>query len=475
MLKLAVKILIFAMLFFLGLSFTDDFFKERRISKFSRDAYKKLDKNVDIAIFGSSHGLNGIDPRLLQKEMNKTTFNFCSGGQRLVSTMPVIDEVLSDNEVELAIVDIFYGTTRELRVSEKRTKFFQYNTLDNLDISISKWQAHREIYGAGEEHNMFPTLRRHQKWPEVIRNEEYVPDISSDINNGFFTRFFFKEEPWDKSMTRANKNKVRDVIITALNDDEKSNIDQVIAKFESYNVPVLFVSTPFFLDSLGPRSRSHQELIMEYIREKNAKLLDFNELWGNELQFEQEDFIDVGHLNTKGALKVSSYLTDYIKENYEFNDNTIEGRDLLSNRYSIIDNDSDDILLKKEFDSLSDVGKHGIAKLYLYEAYDGMYEILFEGFGADFKEMILKYEYRYSPEEENKITKYQSRFINEKGVVGARRKFNHNIHYKGKEYQVFQFKTVFDRLINFKLFLISGKERIEILKFDELKLNNGNR
>lgn len=474
MLKLGIKIAVFSILFVLGLSFTDALFKERRISKFSRDAYLKIDTNVDIAIFGSSHGLNGIDPRFLQKELKKTTFNFCSGGQRMVSTMPVVDEILGSNAVELAIVDIFYGTVSSLRSFEKKTKFFQYNTLDNLDFSMSKLLTHNEIYGPLELYNMSPTLRRHQNWVDVATGLEYVPDISSDINNGFFTCFFHNKEVWDKSIIRAKKNKGRDIILESLKDDERENMDRIIAKFKAYDVPALFISTPFFQDTLGQRNRSHQELIVNYMKDQGADVLDFNLLW-DELKFEQEDFIDVGHLNTRGAIKASSYLAKYVKENYQFNAKTIDEKDLSQNRYAIIDNDFETLIHEQEFDSLSEVGKNGIAKLYVYQTYDNRYEILFEGIESDFDGLELRYQHHYDSEEEDKITKYQRRFIKENGVVSNRRRFDHNISYKGKEYQVYQFNSVFDKLINFKLFLISGKERIEILKFDELILRNGNR
>ena len=89
--------------------------------------------------------------------------------------------------------------------------------------------------------------------------------------------------------------------------------------------------------------------------------------------------------------------------------------------------------------------------------------------------MVLKYEYQYDSAEAHKITKFQQRFINDKGIVSQQRKFDHEISYNGKKYQVFQFNCVFEKLIKFKLLLISGKEQLEILKFDELKLRNGNR
>ena len=474
MLKLVIKILLFAVLFALGLNFTDDFFKEKRISKYSRDAYLKLDRNVDIAIFGSSHGLNGLDPRFLQKELGKTTFNFCTAGQKIVSTMPVIDEVLGDQNVELAIVDIFYGTVRNLRKLEKKTKFFQYNTLDNIDFSIPKLKAHNTIFGIHEFYNMSPTLRRHQNWIDIPAKKQYIPDISSDINNGYFSRFFFRKEIWDKSITKTTNNKGRDVIIDSLNTDEKENIDLLIEKFKSNKVPVLFVSTPFFQDSLGLRSVTHQNLIIDYIKSKDADIIDFNALW-KKFNFTQEDFIDVDHLNTKGALKISTYLAEYVVANYTFNKERLKEADLIQNRYAIIDRDLDGIIHNQSFDSISPIAQKNIGKVFFYHTFDDRYEILFEGTSGEFDAMVLKYEYQYDSAEAHKITKFQQRFINDKGIVSQQRKFDHEISYNGKKYQVFQFNCVFEKLIKFKLLLISGKEQLEILKFDELKLRNGNR
>ncbi|MBL4664189.1 MAG: hypothetical protein JKY22_11705 [Flavobacteriaceae bacterium] len=418
--------------------------------------------------------MNGLDPRLLQKKLKKTTFNFSTAGQRLSTTMPVIDEVLSDNVVELAIVDIFFGTVRSLKSFEKKTLFFQYNTFDNMGFSLAKVHAHNKTYGLFELPNISPTIRRHNKWVDIVNGKELMLDQNADFNNGYFSRFFHRKDIWDKKIKSIRANKNRDVPIVTLNQNERDNIDKLLEKFKDYNVPVLLVSAPFFQDTLGERAKSHQQLIMKYVNEKQIPLVDFNELW-DELDFQQSDFLDAGHVNTKGALKVSGYLASYVKENYKFTNRLIEKNELDTNRYAIIDNDYDEVIFKKSFSNIESNKNGGIRKVYFFRTYHNKYEILLEGDSIASTPMVLRYEYQYKTSEKNKINRAQRRFIKNNNQVAQRMKINNGLPYDGREFQVFQFNSVFDTALNFKLFLIKGKERIEILKFDELKLNNGNR
>jgi len=473
MVKLALKIVLFSILFFIGLSFMDDHFKEKRISYFARETYKKMDANVAIAIFGSSHGINGIDPRLLQKETKKHTYNFSTAGQRLVSTIPVIDEILGDNDLELAIIDIFPGTVRSLRRAETKARAFQYNTFDNIDFSISKVIAHSRVNGIEAFPQISPTLRRHNKWVNIIRNREPLLDPHSDFNNGYFSRFFHDKRIWDRKIISIEKNREGAISIEALNEDEKGNIQDLLAKFEKKKVPVLFISTPYYQDTLGLRISSHQALIMDHLTKLNIPVIDFNALW-DELQFVKEDFTDAGHVNTKGALKVSTYLAKYVKDNFSFTSESIDEKELFNNRYAIIDNDFQSVPFNVSIDSTSILYKKGIRKVYGFNAYEHKNEILFE-VSDSLDPFTIKFEYTFDPNEANKIDRFMEKRINKKGVVEKRANVTNQVNYGGKAYSVFQFRSVFNSLKNFKLFYIDGKERIEIVKFDELILNDGNR
>jgi len=473
--ELVIKIVVFLTLFAMMLSFTDDAFKEKRISYHSRSAYKELNKNVDIAIFGSSHGLNAIDPRLIEKDLNKTVFNFSIAGQRIISTLPQMDEILTDNQVELAILDIFSGTVGSLDKSwDEKARFFQYNTLDNIDYSFSKINTHNNIYGLDEFFNMFPIVRRHHKWTDLVDGTTFLMDQNADFYNGYYARFRFEKKHWDKQLIENRNNINRDNIKLELDDEEKNNIDNVIQRFEDLDVPLLVISSPFYSDSLGLRSKSHQQLVVDYLKEKDVSFINFNELW-DELKLKQHNFFNAGHLNTKGSLKVSSYLSEYIKENYTFNDNTLNDDDLLKNRYAILDNDYNDIIYYWSFDNIESVSEFGINKIFFFNAFKKRYEITLEMENASLDGIHLFYEYSFEDSEEKKIDKQQKSLIRDDGIVEQRLVPKTKLNYNNNAYQIYQFSSVFGTVKNFKLFVIKGEKRIEIINLAKLKLSDANR
>lgn len=53
-----------------------------------------------------------------------------------------------------------------------------------------------------------------------------------------------------------------------------------------------------------------------YVNGDTVRLLDMNQMW-QELNFNYDDLFNEGHVNAKGADKVTACLVKYLKENYD--------------------------------------------------------------------------------------------------------------------------------------------------------------
>ena len=158
MIKIIYKISIFTIFLATILVYSGDLFVKKNIYHYMKKQYDSSFKgNTDIAFFGSSHALCTYDPRVFEIELGLKTFNFGTQSQRLLTTQPVIDKVTKENDLQLAVVDLFWNTLIEPPFNEKITTN-QLVTLDYLPLSYSKVIAHCKIF---EKKNVLPNCHRY--------------------------------------------------------------------------------------------------------------------------------------------------------------------------------------------------------------------------------------------------------------------------------------------------------------------------
>jgi len=112
-----------------------------------------------------------------------------------------------------------------------------------------------------------------------------------------------------------NLNYEPDKVFNALEENEKRNVISSIDIAKKKNAEVLIVVAPYF----GALENDDYSLFHNYMKdlcaESGAGFLDFNLFW-KDLKLNHLDFRDEGHLNLKGAKKVSIFLANYINTNY---------------------------------------------------------------------------------------------------------------------------------------------------------------
>jgi len=457
MIRFLLKIFLFSGFFLFGLKCVDNLFIVKNDYSFSREKYENINKNIDIAIFGSSHAYRTFDPRIFEVQLGLNTYNFGSSSQHLITTEAVMDDVLSNNNVKLAIIDVYGLALQKIGEKDEKRRSFQLNVFDNLDFSFSKLSAYKKQFGLREFYNLSPTIRNHGNWNKIFAKRHPSINKNEDFYNGFHTDFRFNKKRWDFSIKKNNQNKRRNIVIKQLTIEQQQNIDAIIDKAKEFNVPIILACAPFHKE-IGKRATSYQELVKKYLDSKEVEYLDYNLLW-KEIGLNKFDFKDLDHLNARGALKVSTHISNYINKNFTLKNVEGHNKDFLSNRYAIVGSNNVEVLLEKALTNSIVKAKFGIEKIYLFKAYNNTFELLIEGENDKLKSLntCFYYETNSGSSNENKKIK-DCNWIN-----GA-------FKYNNKQYLCQQFSIFNDDIENIRL-LIGPDKDIQVLHINKLKLN----
>lgn len=118
---------------------------------------------------------------------------------------------------------------------------------------------------------------------------------------------------------------------TALEKELETNLYETLDYCKDNNLNVVFVDYPksYFNDEKKQIiSKTESKLITceNVIRQYGYDVLNYNKL-DNPAALTKSDFADCYHLNKKGAVKFSTFLADYLAENYTFKSHTAQFTD----------------------------------------------------------------------------------------------------------------------------------------------------
>lgn len=174
-----------------------------------------------------------------------------------------------------------------------------------------------ETFGKPDEENLvdrnqasyyFPFLKFHSRWTVGLDRNDYIDLVNpykgtEDRKAKAFAVTDCTEfvDTWSYEKGEAS-------------DFQKGEMDRVFECIEKNNLQVLFVNFP----SLS-NAQASQELsaILDYCEQNGYDTLDFCSVEKAEeigLDFAQ-DFLDKGHINSKGANKVTKYVAQYLIDN----------------------------------------------------------------------------------------------------------------------------------------------------------------
>jgi len=318
---LLFKCLILGLILTLLLGFVSDpFFKETNINSKTFNGFQEHKNNLDILIVGSSHAKVTFAPQILDSIFRTNTYNLATGGQSLISTNLILEDVLKKNKPKLVVIDLF--PTLMKRPTSPVSKGAQLRVLDYAIPSIRRLKAINKIYNLKETPSVLhETIRNHDKWYEANWTlSKFDAGKKLIYEKGYVN--------YNKSMSKKDTEKLKNYIEeykTFLNPETPSNIDieafivnnpdleETINILEKHDAKGLFVSAPYFPSFYrGSLNKTHK-ILERYLKNKNQHFIDFNALFLN-LNLSLDDFWNDGHVNASGSRIVSMYLAKKIAD-----------------------------------------------------------------------------------------------------------------------------------------------------------------
>lgn len=268
--------------------------------------HKQPENSIDVIVYGSSHSWRGVNTRQLTDDYGINAYNYSCMWQHINTTdlfvddsfrtqkpklalieVGNIDEVLTDTDI---VGEVYY--TRKIKSSDTKKKYLQTCFGRNRDRYITYY---------------LPLCTFHSGWEDLSQGAYggYGDAIESLSDRRGFFGF--------DNVTPLEATDDSEYWQEPLKDGVRDYLDHMISLCEANGTKVILFTVPYY-DS----EYMYRDALKEYVQDKdNVEYINFFEKI-DELSIDGAyDFSDTGHLNNSGAGKVTAYLGEYIRSNYD--------------------------------------------------------------------------------------------------------------------------------------------------------------
>ena len=323
-----LRIMVFLLLVVLMLAATFNvlWLKDNGHARITMDTFYKLPKNsVDVMLVGSSSIREHYIPPLAYSESGVASYSLSTGAQNFDAAKYLISEAELTQDPILYVVDVralagissMYYSEAAIRKVADSMRIYSPNRFEYINRMYDRWD-NTWGYDSSRLDFLCGAGVYHYRW-ENLDLEDFGIEYDSWMGYSLENRVcVFDNEDRIENMT-----------------DErgplKSYADEILKDFLDYcdanDLKVLFVNMP------GDYEKDYNlalNTIDDEVKDRGYELLDLNrhiDEIGLDTGTDMRDYI---HVNTRGAVKVTKYLDEYLKGNYGIPDRRNEGKDIYS-------------------------------------------------------------------------------------------------------------------------------------------------
>lgn len=290
-----------------------------------KNFYKEKSNTIDVLLMGTSHVFCGISPAVLYRDYGIAAYAIPASTEPPWATYYKLKEALKTQKPQLIILDV-YGIASEQWIEINPDGSPDYAALEYAMQHIGTMRANgnkaaaaavssRNLDDAADLFLRFPFY--HDRWTAL---GETGSNFDSRYNTkGFYSvyggYFFELNAPEYKNRTGRTPEEVFETTERApLTPKFEKYFRIIIELAQSEDIPLLLITTPYFETEYEQRVYN---TIDEIASEYGVPFINFNTLYDEiGIKFEEDVALDDSHLNFSGAEKFTSYLGEYLKENY---------------------------------------------------------------------------------------------------------------------------------------------------------------
>ena len=284
-------------------------------------AYYKTDERTDIVILGASAITYGLYPMGLWDEYGFTSYNLGSGQQSLAMSYYMLKDALDRNRPELVILDC----SRAYRNETASDVYYMHYMADNMPLfSKNRINMIHDLcadYDSEERLALYiPLVKYHKRWKEL----EITDFEENEKAMAYGAKVSFRAEyngPYDGFEINTEN---------AVGEYSEEYLRRIIDLCRQNDTEILLITMPLLCRYKVISQRVYEQRVnaayaLEAIAEEEdvnyLNFIDRPELAGLDPLTDTQDGV---HINYSGATKMTSYIGNYIHDNYDLKDHRNE-------------------------------------------------------------------------------------------------------------------------------------------------------
>lgn len=277
---------------------------ERKESREKFAQFYDAEENIDVLFVGSSHVLNGIFPMELWNEYGIVSYNMAGHGNRMILNYWVLMNALEHTSPKLVVLDAYM-----LSLEDKLSGLEQLHiSADSIPYSQTKVDMINDLVEEEDRKSDFlwKFSTYHNRWNELTESDftcistpekgaESRIDVAVPVEMVYFEADYKTPEEDGLGVEYACK---------------------IIEECQERGIEILITYLPF-PENTGWQGESNR--MAEIAKEYNVDFLDYYTLL-EQVNLDTDYYDQDSHMNPSGARKVTSYIGNYIMQNYSVED-----------------------------------------------------------------------------------------------------------------------------------------------------------
>lgn len=274
-------------------------------SKAQFSMFYNAETNFDVLFFGSSHMLNALNPMVLWEEQGIASYNMAFGSCRISYCYWLARNAFLRCQPSLVVIDCAYIYRDEKAAV---ASYPNHCLFDEMPLNEEKLRAIFDLYDTRQERfkYLFPLSEFHRRWNDLQEN-----DFFTELNIMGYSPVYVTEEATLLSGERDDS--------VYVNTQSSRYLRHLIEECKARDIDVLLTFIPF---QANEESQKDMAYIYRLADEYGVNYIDADTIAA--FLNTKSDFInsydDNSHLNQAGAQKFSSFIADYIVNEYDIVD-----------------------------------------------------------------------------------------------------------------------------------------------------------
>lgn len=297
---------------------------ERKSSDQKYEDFWKQEDEFDVLFFGTSHMINGVFPMELWNDYGIVSYNFGGHANEIATTYWVMQNALEKTKPKVVVIDCLY-----VESNRKCSDHFSciHLSLDTFPLSAVKVKAIWDLLDDPVLEQDFEDGKAvkdteprtkigllwdfsvyHSRWND-IGQDDFEP--AATYEKGAESRIGINYINPDKMVEEGKilPGSTGDAYLRKMIEDCQNRGIEVVLTYLPFSATVDQQKTANYIFDIA------QECDVNYINFLNTDIVNY-----------QTDMYDNGHLNPSGARKVTSYIGEYLVDNYNICDQRVNAK-----------------------------------------------------------------------------------------------------------------------------------------------------